>query len=82
MLVCSIIRRASVVLSGGSASARSLNTSTSCPPSPKSSTGPNCGSGALPMISSFPPREIIGWTETPRKCPLPAFSFTEDSIAR
>ena len=50
--VCSIMRRASVVLSGGSASARSLNTSTSWPPVPNSSTGPNCASRLLPMISS------------------------------
>ena len=52
ILVCSIMRRARVVFSGGSASARSLNTSTSCPPVPNSSTGPNCGSRLLPMISS------------------------------
>ena len=52
ILVCSIMRRASVVLSGGSASARSLKTSTSWPPVPNSSTGPNCGSMLLPRISS------------------------------
>ena len=50
--VCSIIRRASVVFSGGRASARSLKTSTSWPPVPNSSTGPNCGSRLLPTISS------------------------------
>ena len=33
-------------------SARSLKTSTSWPPVPKSSTGPNCGSRLLPTISS------------------------------
>ena len=43
---------ARVVLSGGRASARSLKTSTSWPPIPNSSTGPNCGSGLLPTISS------------------------------
>ena len=37
-------RRASVVLSGGSPSARSLKTSTNVPPVPKSRTGPNCTS--------------------------------------
>ena len=52
ILVCSIKRRASVVLSGGSASARSLKTSTNCPPAPNNSTGPNCGSMLLPRISS------------------------------
>ena len=39
-------------LSGGRPRARSLNTSTSCPPVPNSSTGPNCGSMLLPTISS------------------------------
>ena len=42
--VCSINRRASVVFSGGKARARSWKTSTSCPPAPNKSTGPNCGS--------------------------------------
>ncbi len=46
ILVCSIKRRASVVLSGGSDSARSLKTSTNCPPVPNSSTGPNCAVNA------------------------------------
>src|SRR5215217_6515505 len=50
--VLSIIRLASVVVSGGRARARSLYTSTSEPPDPKSRTGPNCGSRLLPTISS------------------------------
>ena len=41
MRVCSIILRARVVFSGGKAKARSLNTSTNCPPMPNNSTGPN-----------------------------------------
>ena len=52
IVVCSISRLASVVLSGGSASARSRKTSTSWPPIPNRRTGPNCGSGLLPTISS------------------------------
>ena len=52
MRVRSIMRRARVALSGGRPRARSLKTSTNWPPVPNNSTGPNCGSMLLPMISS------------------------------
>ena len=72
------MRRASVVLSGGKARARSLNTSTNWPPVPNSSTGPNCGVQAaaenhLVAVAAL----IIGCTVTPWKCSAPAFSVTE-----
>jgi hypothetical protein len=62
------MRRASVVLSGGKPNALSLNTSTSVPPVPKSSTGPNCGSGLATdnQLVAIPKRSI-GCTVTPRK---------------
>ena len=74
--VCSIIRSASVVLSGGSASARSQYTSTRWPPDPNSTTGPNCASTLLPTISSKPSSAIIGCTVTPRTWSAPAFDDT------
>ena len=50
--VSAMVRRASVMLRGGSASVRSRNTSTSSPPVPNSNTGPSWGSIELPRISS------------------------------
>ncbi|EXI89012.1 MAG: hypothetical protein AW12_01773 [Candidatus Accumulibacter sp. BA-94] len=46
--------RARKRLSGGSATARSLNTSTSVPPAPKVMIGPKIGSRETPIISSRP----------------------------
>ena len=61
------IRRATrKSFSGGSATSRSRNTSTSVPPRPKLTTGPNTSSRTMPIISSRPclPRHI-GSTTTP-----------------
>src|ERR1035441_4807252 len=77
------MRRASVVLSGGRLSERSLKTSTNWPPVPNSSTGPNWASRLLPTISSYPsPLLIMGCTVTPWKCSAPTFSVTEVRMRR
>jgi hypothetical protein len=47
-----ISERARCRFSGGSASAVSAMVSVAVPPWPKTSTGPNCGSGLMPRISS------------------------------
>ena len=65
------MRRASVVLSGGRPSARSLKTSTSWPPEPKSSTGPNCGSIDAADDQLVAVQLTIGCTVTPWKCSAP-----------
>src|SRR5688500_18975106 len=63
MRVCSIIRRASVRLSGGSESARSRNTSTSCPPADHlvalTATADQQRGAAL-RIQRRPENELIG----------------------
>ncbi len=82
MLVRSIMRRASVELSGGRPNARSRNTSTSWPPHPNRITGPSWESMLLPRISSYASSRIIGCTVTPSKCPSPALSRTECSMDR